>query len=440
MKIRTMIWVIGALLCLAAALNYLDRQALGIVSEDILREFKLDKQDYSYIVAFFFVAYAIMYAGSGYIIDRLGTRIGFAVFIFVWSVAQALHGLARGMWSLAGCRFLLGLAEPGAWPAAAKAVHEWFPAKQRALGMGIFNSGSSIGSALAPIAVAALTIEFASWRAAFVLTGILGFAWIAAWLILYQPPYLNRWLAAGEYARVKATLPAPVESKGATAANWRSLVAARGCWVLILTRFLTDPVIYFVIFWLPQYLRDKRGFNLADVGRYSWAPFVVGGIGYVFGGWLSGRLIGAGWTLPRARKFVMALGASVMPVAIAAPYVPTGGLAIAATCFTTFGHALWVANLQALPTDMFRGPEIGTVTGFSGSGGAIGGVLAQLGTGYLVQHFSYRPVFLLAGLMHPISAILTYWLLPIVSLAEAWKNAPDRRVNFPRSVFPITIC
>ena len=414
MKIPGLIWVIGALLCLAAALNYLDRQALGIVSDEILREFHLDKQQYSYIVAFFFIAYAIMYAGSGYIIDRLGSRVGFAVFIAAWSVAQVLHGLTRGKWSLAACRFLLGLSEPGAWPAAAKAVHEWFPAEERALGIGIFNSGSSIGSLLAPIVVASVTIYFGSWRAAFVITGILGFAWAAAWLIIYQPPHLNRWLRPDEYARMRPLLPAPGETKPATqaSAHWRALLAARGCWVLILTRFFTDPVIYFVIFWLPQYLRDRRHFNLEDVGRYSWVPFAFGGVGYVFGGWLSGQLIRAGWTLPRARKFVMALGAAVMPVAIAAPYVPTAALAIAATCFTTFGHALWVSNLQALPTDMFRGPEIGTVTGFSGSGGAIGGALAQLGTGYLVQHFSYRPVFLMAGLMHPISAILTYWLLP----------------------------
>lgn len=414
MKTPRIFWVIAGLLCLAAALNYLDRQALGIVSGEILRDFHLDAQDYSYIVAFFFVAYAIMYAGSGYIIDRLGTRLGFAVFIFAWSIAQLLHGFARGKWSLAACRFLLGLTEPGAWPAAAKAVNEWFPASKRALGMGIFNSGTSFGSVLAPIVVAAITLYSGSWRAAFVTTGILGILWLLAWLIVYQPPHRNRWLSPDQYARLKPLLPAPQQLEPATRAtsNWRELLAARGCWVLILTRFFTDPVIYFVIFWLPQYLRDKRHFDLADVGRYSWVPFAVGGIAYVFGGWLSARLIESGWTLPQARKFVMALGAAAMPVAIAAPFVPTAALALAATCFTTFGHALWTSNLQALPADIFRGQEVGTVTGFSGSGGAIGGVLAQLGTGYLVQHFSYKPVFLLAGLMHPLSALLTYLLLP----------------------------
>lgn len=413
MKIPRMIWVIAFLLFLAATVNYLDRQALGIVSLDIRKEFGLDEQDYSYVLAFFFLAYSIMYAGSGYIIDRLGTRNGFAACMFGWSLAQVLHGFTRGKWSLAGCRFLLGLTEPGAWPAAAKAVNEWFPANQRALGIGIFNSGTSIGSLLAPVVVATLAIRF-GWRSAFVFTGLAGFAWMVIWLVLYQPPHRNRWLRADEYTRMKPLLPSADEAKPATENTppWWSLVAARGCWVLILTRFFTDPVIYFVIFWLPEYLRKERHFNLADVGNYSWVPFMFGGVGYIFGGWLSGRLMQSGWPLPRARKFVMALGAAVMPVAIAAPYVPTAALAIAATCFTTFGHALWVSNLQTLPTDMFRGPEIGTVTGFSGSGGAIGGMLAQLGTGYVVVHFSYAPIFLLAGLMHPLSAILTYALLP----------------------------
>ncbi len=413
MKIPKLQWWIAFLLCLSTLINYLDRQAIGVVSVDIRREFSLSEQDYAQILTLFFLAYAIMYAGSGYIIDRLGTRRGFAVFISGWSIAQLLHGFAIGKWSLGGCRFLLGLSEPGAWPAAAKAISEWFPASQRALAMGIFNAGSSLGSALAPYTVAIITLHY-GWRYAFVFTGLVGIAWLGLWLILYQPPHLNRWLRADEYAKLKPLLPAPAEARPASAARvpWRTLLAARGCWTLILTRFFTDPVIYFVIFWLPEYLRKERGFNLEQVGKYSWVPFAFGGVGYILGGWLSGRLMQAGWTLARARKFVMAVGAAVMPVAILAPLVPTAALAIGATCFITFGHGLWVANLQTIPTDLFRPHEVGTVTGFSGSGGAVGGMLASLGTGYIVTHFTYAPVFLLAGLMHPLSAVLTYVLLP----------------------------
>jgi len=410
-KIPKLRWVIAALLFLSTMINYADRLALSIVSRDLRIEFHLSEQDYSYIITAFFVAYAIMYAGSGYLVDRLGTRRGFAVFISTWSIAAMLHALVRGFWSLTGVRFLLGLSEPGNWPAAAKAVAEWFPPEQRALGVGIFNAGSSLGSAIAPPMVAYLTLRY-GWRFAFLFTGSLGVAWLAAWLLLYQPPHRNRWLSDEEYAAIKSQVAAPEEASAAARINWRKVIVMRECYTLILARFFTDPVIYFVIFWLPEYLRKERGFNLKMVGDYAWLPFFVGGGGYLLGGWLSGRLMRAGWKLPDARKFVMLLGALVMPAAIFAPLVPVAWMAIAATCFITFGHAFFVANVQTLPTDLFRGPEIGTASGFSGMGGAVGGILANLGTGYVVQHFSYAPIFFLAGLMHPLSVGLVYWLLP----------------------------
>ncbi|MDQ6662776.1 MAG: MFS transporter [Acidobacteriota bacterium] len=413
MKIPKLQWVIAAMLFLATAINYTDRGALSIVSTDIRQEFHMTEQDYSWVLFFFMLAYAIMYAGSGYIVDRLGTKRGFAVFIAFWSCAAMLHGFARGFWSLVLCRFLLGLGEPGNWPAAAKAVGEWFPARQRALGVGIFNAGSSLGSALAGPVIASLTLVF-GWRVAFVFTGVIGLAWLGAWLILYDPPHKNRWLRAGEYASLKDHVEPPEQTRAASAqsVDWRKVIRMRECYTLILARFFTDPVIYFVIFWLPEYLHKERGFNLAMIGRYGWIPFLFGGIGYVVGGWLSGRLIRAGWNLPAARKAVMAMGAAVMPIAIFAPHAPNAAMAIGATCFLTLGHAFFTCNAQALPTDLFKGQEVGTATGFSGMGGAIGGMIANLGTGYLVQHFSYSPVFLLAGLMHPLAVTLVYAMLP----------------------------
>ena len=413
MKIPRLRWIIAALLFLSTMLNYADRLALSIVSRDLRAEFHMTEQAYSYVITFFFVAYAIMYAGSGYLVDRLGTRRGFAVFVATWSVAAMLHAVVRGIWSLGWARFLLGLSEPGNWPAAAKAVAEWFPPGQRALGVGIFNAGSSLGSAIAPPMVAYLTLRF-GWRFAFLFTGSLGILWLIAWLIFYQPPHLSRLLRAEEYAVIKEQVEPPADAAPAAPSriNWRKVITMRECYTLILARFFTDPVIYFVIFWLPEYLRKERGFDLKAVGDYAWVPFVVGAVGYILGGWLSGRLMRAGWALPSARKFVMLLGAAVMPVSILAPLVPAAWMAIAATCFITFGHALFVSNVQTLPTDLFRGQEIGTASGFSGMGGAIGGILANLGTGYIVQHFSYAPIFFLAGLMHPLSIALVYWLLP----------------------------
>jgi ACS family hexuronate transporter-like MFS transporter len=401
MKTPRLAWAIAFLLCLATTINYLDRQAIGIVSVEIRREFSLTEEHYSYIVSAFLFAYAIGYAGAGYVIDRFGARRGFAVFISGWSIAQLLHGFAVGKWSLGSYRFLLGLTEPGAWPAAAKAIAEWFPASQRALAMGIFNAGTSLGSALAPVTVALITLRY-GWRSAFVFTGLAGIAWLALWLSLYRSP--SR---------------APTEEIRSARVDWLALLLDRGCWTLVLIRFFTDPVIYFIIFWLPDYLRRERGFDLAMVGQYSWVPFALGGVGYLVGGWFSGNLMQAGWPLPRARKFTMALGAAVLPIAVAAPFVPNAALAIAATCAITFGHGIWVANLQTIPTDLFHSREVGTVTGFSGMGGAVGGALANLGTGYVVTHFSYAPVFLLAGLMHPLSALLTYLLLPDARFKKA---------------------
>jgi ACS family hexuronate transporter-like MFS transporter len=407
MKIPKLQWVIAGMLFLATMINYVDRTALSVVSVDVRREFGLTEQDYSHVLTLFLLAYAIMYAGSGYLIDRLGTKRGFAVFIAGWSISQILHAFTVGKWSLGACRFALGLTEPGNWPAAAKAVAEWFPARQRALGVGIFNAGSSIGAAIAPPLVAWLTYSY-GWRSAFVATGAMGLVWLVVWLILYAAPRENRWLRPEEMPDIEEVAVPTVRLKP----DWKRIIRMRECYTLILARFFTDPVIYFVIFWLPEYLRRERGFDLAMVGKYAWVPFVFGDIGYMLGGWLSGHLMKRGWSLAESRKGVMLMGACCMPAAMLAPYVPTAAMAIAAMCFVTFGHALWVANIQTLPTDLFRSHEIGSATGFSGMGGAIGGMLANLGTGYVVLHFTYAPIFVAAGVMHPLSAYLVYKLLP----------------------------
>ncbi len=413
MKIPRMRWIIGAMLFFATALNYADRQALAIVSHTIRVQFGMTEIDYSRIVAAFFLAYAIMYAGSGYIVDRLGTKRGFGLFISVWSLASCLHAFARSVVGFGACRFMLGLGEPGNWPAATKAVQEWFAPRYRALGVGIFNAGSSVGSALAPPIVSYLTIRY-GWQFAFIGVGAAGFIWLAAWMLLYDPPHKSRWITTEEYDRIKGEVAPPSETLPATAKKvaWGKVIRTRESVAITAARTLTDPVMYFVIFWLPEYLEKERHFNLAMVGEYSWVPFVFGGVAYTLGGWLSAWLIGRGWNLGRSRKFVMLLGAACLPVAIAAPHVPGAALAIAATCFLTFGHGFWTSNLQALPADLFPGNEVGTVAGFSGMGGALAGMFANLGTGYVVSRFSYSPVFLAAGLMHPIGMFIIWRMLP----------------------------
>jgi ACS family hexuronate transporter-like MFS transporter len=392
-------WVVAGLLCASTLINYADRLTLSMVSVDVRGEFGLSETDYAHIVTGFLIAYAIAYALSGMVVDRLGTKRGFALFILAWSASQIAHAMTVGKWSLAGARFALGLSEPGNWPAAAKAVGEWFPASQRALAVGIFNAGSSAGSMLAPPMVAWLTLRY-GWRASFVATGAMGLAVLAVWWVVYSSPTESQ------------AQPAAGESGAEESVSWLRLMREPQCYSLILVRFLTDPVIYFVIFWLPEYLRKERGFDLAMVGKLAWVPFVFGGVGYVLGGWLSGRMMEAGVSLPQARKRVMLMGAAVMPAAMFAPFVPEVWLVIVTICFVTFGHAFWVSNLQTIPTDIYAGRRVGTVSGLSGMGGAIGGALASLATGWLVKEFTYAPVFVAAGLLHPLAWLLLVRLLP----------------------------
>lgn len=415
-------WVIAGLLLVVTLINYTDRMTLSVLIGEVSRDLALTTDDYGQIVSLFFLAYAIMYAGSGYVVDRLGTKLGMAVFVSIWSAAQMLHGLATGKWSLAACRFTLGLAEPGSFPAAARAVREWFPADQRAMGVGIFNAGSSLGAAVASPVAAFLALTF-GWRAAFLFTGAIGLLWLVFWWVLYDPPHRNRWLRRDEAAALQAAGVTTAEPAEKERVDWWGVLRSRPCLTLIMVRFFTDPVIYFVIVWFPAYLQKERGFDLAMIGKYAWVPFIFGDVGYIFGGWLSGWLMRRGWSLPKARKVSLAIGAAFLPVAILAPMAPSAALAIAATSSAVFGHAVWIANLLTLPADIFRQSEVGTATGFSGMGGAIGGALANLATGYIVSRFSYLPLFICAGLMHPMSVLLLWRLLP----ARVFESDPTAK-------------
>ena len=407
-------WVIAALLLCVTLINYIDRSAISVLVGEIKQTLNLTDADYSQIVSLFLVAYAIMYAGSGYVIDKIGTKFGMAIFVCMWSISQMLHAVAGGKWSFAACRFGLGLAEPGSFPAAVKAIGEWFPARQRALGVGIFNVGSSLGAAVAAPLAARIAMHY-GWRAAFIVTGAFGIVWLLAWLAIYESPRRNRWLSDNEAAEFRET---PATAAGAPdipaqKMDWWSVVSSRPGLMVILPRFLTDPVIYFVIFWLPAYLEKERGFNLAMIGNYAWMPYVYGGApGYIVGGLLASWMIRKGWDVSRSRKMAMTIGAAFLPAAILAPYVPTSQLAIAAICFVVFGHAIWISNLMALPADLFPPGAVAMAAGVSGMGGAIAGALANWYTGDIVAHFSYHPIFICAGLLHPFAALLVWLLLP----------------------------
>jgi len=404
-------WLIAGMLFFSTLINYTARLTLSVVVGNILHDFRMTERDYSQIVSLFLAAYAVMYAGSGYVVDRLGTRRGFALFVSAWSAAQMLTGIVVGKWTLAASQFGLGLAEPGNFPAGVKTVHEWFPPDQRAAAVGLFNAGSSLGAALGAPVAAFLTVRY-GWRSAFFVTGALGFVWLAAWLVITPSAGSARWFAARMNLGLDQLHVESAEEMTRNKRNTLRLIRSRPCIALILARFLTDPVIYFILFWLPRYLEKVRGFDVAMVGKYAWVPFFFGGVGYLVGGSLSGSLMRKGWSLPRARKTTMLVGACFLPAAMLAPRVPTAALAIAAVCFVVFGHAVWVSNLMTLPSDLFHRNEVATGAGFSGMGGAVSGIVASLFTGYVVTRFSYAPIFLLAGLLHPLAMAMVFWLLP----------------------------
>jgi ACS family hexuronate transporter-like MFS transporter len=275
--------------------------------------------------------------------------------------------------------------------------------------VGIFNAGSALGAAVASPFVATIALYY-NWRVAFVVTGICGLVWVILWLLIYNSPRQNRWLSEQEATEFPETTTAPETL--ARKPSWWETVSSRSGLMVMLPRFLTDPVIYFVIFGLPDYLEKDRGFSLLMIRNYAWIPFAVGGLGYLVGGWLSGRMFEKGWSIGKSRKTVMTIGAAFLPAAILAPLVPTSGLAIAAMSVVLFGHAIWVTNLMALPTDLFPSRAVASAAGFSGMGGAIGGALATSFIGTIVSHFTYTPIFICAGLMHPISALLLWKFLP----------------------------
>ncbi len=380
-------WLMISLAFLATVVNYLDRQTLSIVLPAITEQFHLTDVSYSRIVSAFMLAYTIMNGISGPLIDRLGTRLGYALCMAWWSAAGALHAFSRGALSFGVFRFLLGMGEAGNWPAALKVVAEWFPVEERALASGIFNSGSSIGSVLAPPLVAGLALAW-GWRAPFVLVGLCGFLWLALWWRLYYTP-----------------AEAQAESRRAPMPAWRLL---RTRWVATFTasKVFSDPAWYFYTFWFPKYLSTERGFDLASIGKYAWIPYLTAGAGNLVGGAFSAAILRFGMKPVRARKLSVVFFAALMAAAIPAVLAPTAAGAIALVSVATFGYTGALANLLALPIDVFPKNTVGSIWGLASMGAGFGGMLFALLTGWALKHYSYVPVFFGFGVMPLVAAAM----------------------------------
>ena len=402
-------WGVAVMLCLASELNYLDRQTLSVLAATIQADLGLSDVAYSHITSTFLMSYTVMYAVAGRLVDALGTRRSFLIFVSGWSVANMLHGLARTALQLSFFRFLLGAAEPANFPAGLKAVSEWFPMRERALAVGIFNAGTAVGGAFAVPVVSFIALRW-GWRWAFVGTGSLGFVWVLAWALFYRLPQDHPRLGSAERALILGEGASGEEPRTAASVSVRQVLRMREAWGCILARALTDPISYFLNFWIPKYLQAERGFTLAALGRYGWIPFAALAAGNIFSGAVPRWLISRGWPLDRARKATMLAVSCAMPVlCFLVTRVESQAWALAVVSALFFGHAAW-GNIT-LPAEVFPRHAVGTVTGLGGALGGLMGVVTQLAIGWVVQNLSFAPIFAAISVAYLVALALVQVLI-----------------------------
>ena len=413
-------WVVCALLFFATTINYIDRQIIGILKPTLQADLGWSEGDYANIVFWFQAAYAIGLLACGPVIDRLGSRLGYAAAIALWSFAAMLHAFVRTPFGFSGARFLLGLGESANFPAAIKSVSEWFPRHERALAAGILNAGANVGALATPIVVPLLTIYF-GWEAAFIVTGLLGFIWLAAWLGFYRTP--------ADHARVSPSERAYIEADAApeptTRVPWRALFAQRPTWAFATAKFLTDPVWYLFLFWLPDLLAKQYGLDLKTFGPPLIAIYLLADAGSIGGGWLSSALMKRGRSVNAARKIALLVCAlCVVPVFTAAGSANLW-TAVAILGLAAAAHQGWSSNLYAIVSDSVPRSSVASVMGIGGAAGAIGGMIMAKYVGHVLETIgSYWPVLAWASSAYLIALVLIHLILP--RIGEAPVEVPGR--------------
>ncbi|HKX28367.1 MAG TPA: MFS transporter [Blastocatellia bacterium] len=418
-KIRNLRWYICALLFFAATINYIDRQVIATLKPTLQAQGIWDERGYSWVVFSFQTAYAIGLLFAGRIMDRLGTRKGFSVSVIFWSVAGMAHAMASSVTGFIAARFALGLGEAGNFPASIKTVAEWFPKKERALATGIFNAGTNVGILIAAAIVPPITLMF-GWEWAFIVTGLMGFLWLLAWVVLYRRPEEHPRLSSEELALIR-TDPADTT----TPVPWARLIGHRQTWAFAVGKFMTDPIWWIYLFWLPDFLNKNYGIDLKSVGVPLIVVYLIADVGSVAGGWLSSTLIKNGWQIYRARKTAMLICAlGVIPVIFAAK-ASNVWVAVLLIGLATAAHQGWSANLFTTASDMFPRKAVGSVVGIGGMAGAIGGMLISYIVGYVLQWTgSYVPIFIIAGSSYIIAWLIIHLLTPRFEPAEL-ESAPS---------------
>jgi len=405
MKVRRLRWYMAALLMLATTVNYLDRQTLSVAAPVIREQFGLSNQDYGAITSAFLLAYGLMHPVAGRIIDWIGTRAGFALAVIWWSVANVAHAFAGGFRSLAAMRFLLGIGEAGNFPGAIKCISEWFPANERTVATGIMNVGAGAGAVIAPPLVGWLVWAY-GWQVAFVVTGLMGFAWVALWMMLYQHPDRHPSLTEEERGLIHAGHHEHEFEAGSGKGVWKEALRCGSLWALMLARFISDPGWFFYLLWLPNYLSSARGFDLKTIAMFAWMPYLGADFGSLIGGFVSAYLIRRGFSIITARKLAMAIFAAMMPVAIAAVRAESPYVAILFITVATTAHQAWAASLLTLPADLFPRRAVASAYGLTGMCGMLGSALFSPIVGRIVDSFGYVPVFTLVGFLHPVAATI----------------------------------
>ncbi|HEX8096967.1 MAG TPA: MFS transporter [Pyrinomonadaceae bacterium] len=412
-------WVICALLFFATTINYIDRQVLGILATD--ENFKhtigWNEAEYGYVNTAFQAAYAVGLLVVGSLMDRFGTRKGFSFAITFWSVAAMGHSLARSAFGFGAARFALGLGEAGNFPASIKTIAEWFPKKERALATGIFNSGSNVGAIVAPLTVPWIAVTY-GWQWAFIITGTLGFVWLVFWLMVYRRPEEHPKLSRAELAHIQSDPAEPT-----TKIPWGRLIPHRQTWAFAVGKFLTDPIWWVYLFWLPKFLNTNYGLNITQIGLPLVVIYVAADVGSIGGGWLSSSLIKKGWSVNKARKTAMLLCAlSVMPIVFAAK-ASNLWMAVAFVSLAAAAHQGWSANIFTMASDMFPRRAVGSVVGIGGMAGSVGGMLIATTVGLILQYTgSYLPIFIIAGSAYLVALLIIHLLAPRLEPAQVEES------------------
>ncbi len=409
-------WYICGLLFFATTVNYIDRQVLGLLKPVLEKDLGWNEADFGWIVFAFQLSYALMMPFAGRAMDWLGTRVGYLLAVVVWSIAAMGHALARNAMDFGIARFALGFGESANFPAAIKTIADWFPRSERALATGIFNSGTNVGAIVAPLAVPYLAVHF-GWRSAFIMTGAIGFIWVALWFFLFRQPHEHTRLSRQELAVIESGR----EQESTAKVPFSELLSSRAAWAFFIGKFLTDPVWWFYLYWLPGFLNRAYGVDLSHLGLPLIVVYQASTIGSIGGGWLSTVLLKRGWTVNGARKVAMLICA-VAVSAVIFVYKAGGNLwlAVALVSIAAAAHQGWSANLFTFASDVFPRGAVGSVVGMGGLGGALGGMLVAPAIGYWLDwsHGAYGPVFVIAGSMYLLALGIIQVLAPKLEQAR----------------------